>query len=406
MSSFCKHISILAIVFFASLPGNLNAQDDKELEEQSLQMLKKNRERDAEEIKNMNKYLKSIEEQQQLSHSSLSLLQKKIDSRKSTLSNIDKSISVLQKQLKEKNQAVEQLQNDLDNVKRSYKDLINKYYNIRVQENTWMIMMASESFSQAYKRMEYVREILLLLQAQAGKIVSMNERLNTEIANISKKEQLLSSDISEKQKEMELLRMEEKQSKTVYSDLKRQETDLKKQLQEREASYNLLNTQMREFIRNEIKNGRESGITDEMLLFAKGFEELKGFLPQPAIGVIVRSFGENKTKSVYEDVKLKPNRGIDILTAENADVYSVYKGVVGRIWKQPQGGTCIIVRHGAYYTVYTSLEKASVKTGEEIKSRQKIGSVKKSADGSILHFELWHYETLNEPLNPEIWLLN
>jgi septal ring factor EnvC (AmiA/AmiB activator) len=402
MSSFCKHISILVIVA-ASLSGNLNAQDDRELDEQSLLMLQKSRERDAQDIANINKRLESNGTELQINLSTLSLIEKKIGSRKSTLNYIDKSINVLRKQLKEKKQAVEQLQNDLESVKRSYKNLINKYYNIRFSGNTWMMLMASESFSQAYNRMEYVREILLLLDAQTRKIKDMTIRLNDEIANISKKEQLLSSDISEKQKEMELLRTEEKQSKTVSSELKRNANTLKKQRQEREESYNELGSQMREFMKAEIKNKQETGITDEMILSAKNLEELKGFLPQPAIGVIVRSFNENKTSSAYSQVTLSPNHGIDIQTADNAEVYSVSNGVVVRRTTL-KGAFCVVIRHGAYYSVYTLMETASVKIGDEVKARQKIGTVKKSsADGSILHFELWKDK---EVINPEEWIFH
>ncbi|MDR1887058.1 MAG: peptidoglycan DD-metalloendopeptidase family protein [Prevotellaceae bacterium] len=402
MLSLGKYISITAIVL-GCLYGNLNAQDDEEFENRSLQMLNKNKEREAEEITKLSNLIESNNEQLQTGLSHLVLIQGRIDARKSALSNIDRSINALRKQLKEKKQAVEQLQNDLDDVKSSYKNLLNKYYNIRLKDNTWMMLMASESFAQAYKRMKYVREILMLLKAQALKIEEMTGRLNDEIADISKKEQLLSSSISEKQKEMEILRMDEKKSKSVSEDLKRKNAELAKQLKEREESYKLLHTQMLEFIRNEIKNNLASGITDEMLIFAKSFEDLKGLLPQPTIGAIVRPFGNSKSKSVYETVQLTPNRGIDILTAENAEVYAVAKGVVSRIWKQPKGGTGVIVTHGSYYTLYAELGSVFVKKGEEVKARQKIGTVRKSSDGYIMHFELW--QSL-EPQDPEQWLFN
>jgi murein DD-endopeptidase MepM/ murein hydrolase activator NlpD len=402
MSFFCKHISIFAIGLI-SMAVNLSAQDDNEIEEQSLQMLNKNREREAEEISIITKQMESNGKELKNTYSNLMLIQKKIHLRKSTLSNIDRSINELRKLLKEKKQAVEQLQNDLESIKNSYKNLLNKYYNIRLKENTWMILMASESFAQAYKRMKYVREILLLLKAQTLKIEEMTQRLNDEITDIAKKEQLLSSNISEKQKEMQILSIDEKNSKTVYSELKSKKSELERQLKEREESYNLLNIQMREHIRNEMKKNMESGITDEMLLYAKSFEGLKGLLPQPTIGVIIRPFGNNQAKSIYETVKALPNKGIDIRTADNAEVYAVSKGVVSKIGKLPIGGVSIIITHGAYRTVYASLASACIKEGDEVKARQKIGTVKKSSDGSIMHFELWKDF---EPQNPERWLIN
>jgi septal ring factor EnvC (AmiA/AmiB activator) len=397
-----KYISIIVFIL-TGLFVNLNAQTDRELEEQSLQMLNKNRERESEELERINKQLESNGKQLNTTSSELVLIQEKIDLRKSRVNTIDKIIRELRKQLKEKRQAVEQLQDDLEDVKESYENLLNKYYNIKVQENTWMILMASESFAQAYKRMKYVREILLLVKAQALKIEEMTQRLNNEIAEISKKEQLLSSNISAKQKEMEILRIDEKKSQTVYSELKNKNAELEKQLKEREEAYKQLNNQVREQIRKEMKKNLENGIPDEMLVYARSFEELKGLLMQPAIGVIVRPFGANKSKSIYESVKAAPNRGIDILTAENAEVYAVSKGIVTTIGKLPTGGISIIISHGSYRTVYASLSSALVKEGDEVKARQKIGTVKKSTDGPIMHFELW--KDL-EYQNPEQWLFN
>jgi murein DD-endopeptidase MepM/ murein hydrolase activator NlpD len=404
MCHFCKYVLIFAVILVGLSFVSLSAQDDKELEKQSLRMLNKNREREAKEMAAINRQIESNGAQLKVTYSNLALIKKKIDLRKSTLNSIDKIIRELQRQLKEKKQAVEHLQNDLESVKNSFKNLLDKYYSIRIKENTWMILMASESFAQAYKRMKYVKEILLLLKAQSLKIEEMTNRLNDEIADISQKEELLSSNISEQQKEMEILRMDEKSSRSVYSELKRKNAKLEKQLKEREEAYNQLNIQMREHIRNEMKKNLESGITDEMLSYARNFEELKGLLPQPTIGIIVRPFGNSKSKSIYETVKARPNKGIDILTADNnTEVYAVSKGVVTKIVKLPIGGTSIIISHGTYRTVYASLASALVSEGDEVKARQKIGIVKKSSDGSILHFELW--KDL-EPQNPEHWLIN
>jgi septal ring factor EnvC (AmiA/AmiB activator) len=403
MLYFSRDILILAVILFG-LFVDLNAQNDRELEEQSLEMLNKNREREAEEIAIINKLLESNGEQLKTTHSNLALIQNKFDLRKSKLNSIDKTIKELRKQLEEKKHAVEQLQNDLESVKNSYKNLLNRYYNIRIKENTWMMIMASESFAQAYRRMKYVREILLLLKAQSLKIEEMTERLNDEIMDISKKEQLLSSSISEKEKEMEILRIDEKKLQSVYSELKHKNSELEKQLKEREEAYKQLNDQMREHVRNEIKQNAESGITDEMIAYTKSFEDLKGLLPQPTIGVIIRPFGDSKSKSIYETVKSLPNKGIDIRTAENAEVYAISKGKVTMIGKLPIGGVNIIVSHGTTYrTVYASLLSAMVKVGDEVKARQKIGIVRKSYDGPVMHFELW--KDL-EPQNPEDWLFN
>ena len=382
---------------------NIVSAQDKELEEQSLQMLNKDRERAAEEISKINDLLKSVDEKHQSGLYSLSLIEQKMNSRKSALNTIDKQIITLRKQIDEKRAAVEQLQYELQEVKSSYKDLIRRYYSMQSQKNTWMMyIMASESVSQAYRRMKFVREILEILQSQAAKITEMTDRLNNEINEMSNKQVLLSSNISDKQKEMEILKMEERQSKTVASELSRKKSTLEKQLADRQKEYNVMSGQMREFMREELKENRESGISDEMLASAKKFEQMQGFLPLPAIGVIVSHYGENKTKSVYQNIQLHTNPGIDILTAEKAEAYSVFKGTVKQIFPSPRG-KAVIVQHGSYYTLYANLTSLSVKVGDDVMARQKLGTVVTADDGSILHFEIWKGSTQQ---NPEEWILN
>jgi septal ring factor EnvC (AmiA/AmiB activator) len=230
----------------------------------------------------------------------------------------------------------------------------------------------------------------------------MNSRLNGEINDIAQKQTLLSSNLTDKQKEMEMLRMDEKNSQSVNSELKKQETELKKRLSEREKIYNMLNDKIRDFMRSEMKNNSSSELAEKILASAKDFEDMKGFLPQPATGVIVASFGDNKVKSSYETVKLRSNRGIDILTGEKSEVYSVFKGTVRRIITT-LGMLNVLIQHGSYYSVYSSLESVAVKEGDEVVARQKIGNVKNSKDGYILHFELWKN---TEPVNPENWILH
>lgn len=65
----------------------------------------------------------------------------------------------------------------------------------------------------------------------------------------------------------------------------------------------------------------------------------------------------------------------------------------------PAMGNCIIVRHGAYLSVYSNIQSVSVKVGDKVDIGQKLGTVDKSQN--ILHFELWKETTM---LDPQKWL--
>jgi septal ring factor EnvC (AmiA/AmiB activator) len=375
-------------------------------EEQGFENLNRERERNAEEITKITNLLETVDKEQKNGLYALSAIRKKIDSRKSELNVIDKQIGSLHRQLKEKDETIKELQARREEITLSYKELINKYYNMQTPKNTWvMYLMASENVMQAYRRMRYVKEILLLLQAQALKIKEMTDQLNIEINGISKKQSLLSSSMSDREKEMQLLHNDERTSATVCSALAKQEAELKKNLREREAAYEMLYQKILDFMRNEMKNS-ESGVIDQWLNSAKDFEQMRGFLPQPSIGVIVSHFGVAKTKSSYE-VTVNKNRGIDILTSEKAEVYAIFKGTVTYVKSVAKGkGITVLVRHGIYSSVYHMLESVFVKEGDEITARQKIGTVKNTKDGNILHFELWQNGAESLALDPEKWLIH
>ena len=64
----------------------------------------------------------------------------------------------------------------------------------------------------------------------------------------------------------------------------------------------------------------------------------------------------------------------------------------------------ILIRHGAYISVYCNLSSASVKQGDTVTTKQAIGQVfSDGADGgrTVLHFQLRREK---EKLNPEPWL--
>jgi septal ring factor EnvC (AmiA/AmiB activator) len=391
-----KYTILASLILIAGL---LRAQQP---DEQNLQMLSRERENTEAEIRNIGKQIKTIERDQEKGIKSLSLLQKKIDSRRQLISNINRQISLLEKQLSGKREAIEILQADLNEVKRSYREMLTQYHNIKSQKPNWMMyIMASESVSQAYRRMGYLREILYLLQAQANKITEMTGRLNGEIKDMTSKQRLLDNNIGDKNREVETLQIEERESKNVLTDLKRKEGSLRTRLEERKKDYDRLNTQMRAYMREELNRSASAGLSDAALLTSKDFEVAKGFIPWPVVGTIIAGFGTGSKHAMYKNIKL-PNQGVEIQTSPEAEVYAVFAGKVSKVFSIMGMGQSILVQHGTYYTLYSRLASTGVNAGDEIKARQRIGTVMNSEEGSTLHFEI--YKDF-EAQNPENWLL-
>ena len=140
---------------------------------------------------------------------------------------------------------------------------------------------------------------------------------------------------------------------------------------------------------------RKLSTVDRMV--SGGFEANKGRLPMPITGSyrIVSHFGQYNVEGL-KNVKLD-NKGINILGGNGCQARSIYDGEVSAVFGYG-GSMVVMVRHGAYISVYANLRSASVTRGQRVSTRQTLGTV--GAD-NILQFQL-RKETAK--LNPETWL--
>lgn len=76
---------------------------------------------------------------------------------------------------------------------------------------------------------------------------------------------------------------------------------------------------------------------------------------------------------------------------------SVYDGEVSAVIGYA-GTVVVMVRHGAYISVYCNLQSASVSKSQKVSTGQALGAV---GTDNILQFQLRKERT---KLNPEVWL--
>ena len=132
------------------------------------------------------------------------------------------------------------------------------------------------------------------------------------------------------------------------------------------------------------------------------FAKMKGKLPWPVQGPIIRKFGTSRNPNTGV---VTENVGIDIQANNGTYVKSVLDGVVSTITYIRGHGNIIIIDHGGgFSTVYAQIDKITVHENEYVQKGNAIASVVKAEDGSVskLHFEVWGNQN---KLNPEIWLI-
>ncbi len=131
-------------------------------------------------------------------------------------------------------------------------------------------------------------------------------------------------------------------------------------------------------------------------LVSGGFEANKGRLPSPiAGGRVVSHFGQHGVEGLPGVVL--DNKGINILGSSGAVARSIYDGEVSAVFNVG-GSMGVLVRHGAYISVYCNLRSVSVSRGQRVSKGQGLGTVGKD---NILQFQL---RKERAKLNPEQWL--
>ena len=136
---------------------------------------------------------------------------------------------------------------------------------------------------------------------------------------------------------------------------------------------------------------------------------MKGKLPWPAEGTIIKNFGIEKTDGV-EDM----NICIEIKTKKDEEVRTVFDGVVATIDYNLVYNTYIIIDHGdGYSTLYANLDDDSIKIKKQayIDSNTIIGktlnkSNNKNQSYGLLYFGILQMKNNQEvvPSNPMEWI--
>ncbi len=116
---------------------------------------------------------------------------------------------------------------------------------------------------------------------------------------------------------------------------------------------------------------------------------------------MISSFGK-QAHPTLKDVIIE-NNGIDIKTTDGSEARAVFGGTVVSIFSLPTTQTCIIVKHGEYFTVYSNIDQASVHVGDKITTKQSIGKLHTDSEENLtkVHLEIWRGK---EKLNPQLWL--
>lgn len=368
----------------------------------------------------------------------LAALTGQIEERKRYIMTINGDIEAIEHELASLGRQIAALQRDLKDKRQKYASSVQYLYKNRSIEEKLMFIFSAKNLAQTYRRMRYVREYATYQRLQGEEILKKQEQLNHKKSELTQVKQAKESLLKEREAEKAKLEAQEKEQKSLVASLRKQQRSLQNELAKKRREANKLNERIDRLIAEEIEKARKRAeeearreaaarkktenasnkttsasaevkpletynMNREDRELSGSFAGNRGKLPMPITGpyIITSHFGQYSVKGL-RDVKLD-NKGIDIQGKAGAQARAIFNGKVAAVFKL-NGLFNILVRHGAYISVYCNLSSASVKTGDTVSTRQVLGQVfSNPADNgrTVLHFQLRREK---EKLNPEPWL--
>ena len=340
--------------------------------------------------------------------SRLSLVRSKISTRQSLLEESNREIAVLEDSIAVRQKQIDMLQARLDTMISYGSRLVKSAYKNRDARIWYMYILASDNVAQGFRRMGFFKNLSSQMTVQAAKIRSSKEELEKEKAAL----EVLAADArklkAQRQADMQKLKTEEKEAENLSASLVKQKAKYQKDLAAKKRQADALEREIRAAINKAMGSSKSSKKkssskprTPVDYKLADQFVSNRGILPWPVSGALTGRFGK-QYHSVFKQLQLPANNGINIAVSPDEPVKAVFNGTVAQITVLPGYHQCILVQHGSYFTLYAKMKRVDVKAGDKVKTGQVLGTVDTIAGETVFHFEIWDDRTI--PQNPEIWL--
>ena len=444
-TSILKTAIFLLLITFSLL---LSAQDKKATLEAKKKKL-------LEEIQFTQKLLTKTKASKEATLADVQALTKQIELRQKLIREVEGEIGTYTVKINQNVDSLKQKEKQLNTLKKEYADAIVRIYKNQRFADKLLFVVNANSFSEALRRVNYLRKYATFRQQQATQIIDKKSDISDQIASIDAKkktkEQLLNGQVKEKLQ----LNKTVTQKNVAVQTLKKKEKELQGNISTKQAAAAKLDAQIEAIIKKEIELARlaeekkqkeaaaklaaveaakkkaaeeaikkakdagkepskadietvakkvetpvKLGNTPEYDQLTSNFYGNKGKLPWPVEkGFISKGFGRY---TIPGSAIVMENNGIDIRTDANSSVRCVFEGKVVGILNNPTFKNAVIISHGDYFTVYSKLASVNVSKGQKISTKQVIGAAyTDEEDITEVHLEVWKGAA---KLNPGDWV--
>lgn len=410
MKNYRVFLLLFSLLLFAGTTIQGQSKKQKELEAKRQALLQ--------EIKQINTLLFKTQGEKKSVLTEVENLEQRISTTENLIRVTNQQANLLTREINDNLNNIQSLRKELQQLKQDYADMIRKSYKSKSQQSRVMFLLSSSDFLQAYKRLQYMKQYAKYRKEQGEAIKVKTEELqilNTNLIEQKNQKQLL---IEENKITRSRLAKEKKDQEALIASLRKDESKFAKQLRTKQKEADAIDREIERIIKAAIaESNKKAGntnantssaaierfaLTAEAKALSANFTSNKGKLPWPVEkGVIIRRYGNKKHPQLPNVTTF--SSGVEIATEKNTKARAVFDGVVFQIQQLKGGNKAVMVRHGSYITIYYNIDKLLVKKGDEVKTKQEIGTIftNKLTGKTVIKFLIYQD---SKRMNPADWI--
>lgn len=440
--------ALLLVIFSADAQ---NRRRRARTPQRTVESVKKDKSTTERRISETASRLKTNEKELNSQINKLNSLNADIEANRSKVEGLRSHIDSLGSAINVTADSIRVLESDLESMRQSYVKALKGLQPHAGMAGDLSFIFSSESFSEAYSRIRYLRRFSAWRERKAERIREGIEKISERRSHLTSLRHRQDQAFRKAEETQQTLSKQQMQSAEMVSKLRKEDSALKRSLNEQKKKAAALDRELDRLIaaeqariareeearrkaaeakaaknRNKNSSTASTGTKSEKERSAKdvasagartqtaastaasalsgSFEANKGRLLFPVAGKykIVRRFGRQPHPTLPHVET--DNSGIDIEVGAGSSVRAIFAGKVSAIFKQDGFNSIVMIRHGRYISIYAGLASVSVKQGDNVKAGQTLGRIFSDPDDgnrTILHFEI---RNERQKLNPVSWV--
>lgn len=381
--------------------------------------LEQKREQLQQEIRDINRLLFVEKKERGTVLDQMEALDKKINVRQELIRVTNQQSNLLNKQINTNIRNIGKLKKELSRIKEEYATMIQKSYQNKSKQNRLMFLLSSESFFQAFKRFQYIKQYTTYRKEQGEQIAIKTDelaRLNSDLNEERKVKEVL---LVQNRKAKDALFLEIKDQKALLGTIRKNESKYASAIKTKQKEAKRIDRQIEDLIRSAIAAANKKTATKTNTKVTKASSSV--FLLTPEATIIANNFSANKGKliwpvekgiksqgfgiykdAIYPGIKHESN-GVIIATDAGAKARAIFEGEVIAILSVPGGKKGVQIKHGNYISTYYNLEQLYVQKGDKVGIKEALGTVYTNASNGQTRLKFYLYQNTAK-LNPEEWI--